>query len=146
MRIRLPILDEYLMLGSCETMHLDCNKACGGGTRHDLDLYLTGKHRRRLARSASHRLQRGLPAKVAGVREAGLDVEMLRPLPLGARFWVGGELHSSRFCMGVEGWVRVADCLRAEGGIFRISLAWEDCTLRSLQCGLHNPRYRWSEN
>ena len=78
------------------------------------------------------------PRKVAAtlidVSDGGLGVQMHVPLAVKSIVFISGELHSARFCVGLEGYVRVTNCNYLGNDVFRVGLAYEKATCRRLSC------------
>lgn len=77
---------------------------------------------------------RVVTARLVDVSDGGVGVETGVPVPVGATVSIAGELHSSEFCVGIEGPVRVAHCRRCENGLFRIGLAFAGAVCRNIVC------------
>ncbi|HYM08290.1 MAG TPA: PilZ domain-containing protein [Terriglobales bacterium] len=78
-----------------------------------------------------------LAAKLVDISDGGVGVETAAPLEAGSFVSIRGELHSTRFCVGLQGRVRVAHCKHVKGGLFRVGLAFEGAFCRNIHCDHH---------
>ncbi len=84
-----------------------------------------------------------LQARVTDLSDGGIGVEIAEPLEPNATVWLVGELHGTRFCVGLQGTAWVAHCHRLLGStsIYRVGL--EYVALRCLHlpcCHLSDPQ------
>lgn len=85
----------------------------------------------------AERAAQALATKLVDISDGGVGVETAAPLEAGSFVSIRGELHSTRFCVGLQGRVRVAHCKHLAGGLFRIGLAFEGAFCRNIQCDHH---------
>ena len=73
-----------------------------------------------------------LGARLVDFSSAGLGVEALSPLPVGAEVGISGEIASDAGTLGIEGRAKVEHCRSTEDGVCRIGFSLAKAKINEL--------------